>query len=82
MLTFFNCLFYSSWKVGITPLCNIILSLGGMIPIRSLIVIESYIFKLLYLGYNLMFSFEEEPTYLREKKIYPWPHSQLVFSWY
>lgn len=52
MLNFFYHLFYSLQKVGITPLCNIVLSLGGMIPIRSFIIIESYIFKLLYLGYD------------------------------
>lgn len=67
-LLFFNYLFYFLQKVGITPLCNIVLSLGGMIPIRSLIIIESYMFKLLYLGYNLMFSFVRGGTYILERE--------------
>lgn len=68
MLHFFYHLFYSLQKVGITPLCNIVLSLGGMIPIRSLIIIESYIFKLLYLGYDWMFSFIRGGTYILERE--------------
>lgn len=67
--TFFTTCFILYRRLISRPsVTSFVLSLGGMIPIRSLIIIESYIFKLLYLGYDWMFSFVRGGTYILERE--------------